>query len=142
LWPGSDREGDVTTAADVVRIGVLGPLEVTGGDGQPVRVGGHRVRALLILLALEPGRALPAAGLIERLWPDDRDRPADAANALQSLVSRLRAAFRQGGVPDGVIASSPAGYRLAVAPEAVDAVAVWSEEAEHAGGPRGQVDPG
>ena len=103
-----------------VRIGVLGTLQVHDGDGRAVPVGGHRVRALLILLALDAGRVLPPQRLIERLWPDDR--PADAANALQSLVSRLRAALRQAGVNHGVLESSPAGYRLAVPPEAVDAV--------------------
>ena len=45
--------------ADAVRISVLGPLEVTDAAGQPVRVGGHRVRALLILLALDAGRVVP-----------------------------------------------------------------------------------
>src|ERR1700722_805053 len=104
-----------------MRIGVLGPLEVTDAAGRPVRVGGHRVRALLILLAMEAGRVIPTHALIERLWPEDR--PADAANALQSLVSRLRVALRQAGVPDGVVESSPAGYRLAVPPQAVDAIA-------------------
>ena len=111
--------------ADAVRISVLGPLEVTGPAGQPVRVGGHRVRALLILLALDAGRVVPAHALIERLWGDDR--PGDAANALQSLVSRLRLALRQAGVPDRVLESSPAGYRLAVPPHAVDAIAFESE---------------
>ncbi len=95
------------TAADTVRIGVLGPLEVTDASGRHVRVGGHRVRALLILLALEPGRVVATHSLIERLWPGER--PADAANALQSLVSRLRVALRQAGVPDGMLESSPAG---------------------------------
>ena len=47
------------TAADTVRISVLGPLEVTDATGRPVRVGGHRVRALLILLALEPAGSFP-----------------------------------------------------------------------------------
>ncbi len=113
-----------------MRIGVLGTLQVHDGDGGAVRVGGHRVRALLILLALDAGRVVPPHKLIERLWPDDR--PADAANALQSLISRLRAALRQAGVDNGVLESSPAGYRLAVPPEAVDAVAF--ERAARAGG--------
>ncbi len=111
--------------ADAVRVSVLGPLEVTDPAGHPVRVGGHRVRALLILLALEAGRVVPAHALIERLWGDDR--PADAANALQSLVSRLRVALRQAAIPDGVLESSPAGYRLAVPPGAVDAIAFESQ---------------
>lgn len=113
------------TAADTMRISVLGPLEVSDPKGRPVRVGGHRVRALLILLALDAGRVIPTHALIGRLWPEARpeERPADAANALQSLVSRLRLAFRQAGLPEGVVESSTAGYRLAVPPEAVDAIA-------------------
>jgi predicted ATPase/DNA-binding SARP family transcriptional activator len=118
-------KGDVKTAADTMRIGVLGPLEVSDAAGRPVRVGGHRVRALLILLALDAGRVVPTHALIDRLWP--AERPGDAANALQSLVSRLRVALRQAGVPDGVVESSPAGYRLAVPPEAIDAAAFESQ---------------
>jgi predicted ATPase/DNA-binding SARP family transcriptional activator len=118
-------KGDVKTAVDAMRIGVLGPLEVSDAAGRPVRVGGQRVRALLILLALDAGRVVPAHALIDRLWP--AARPADAANALQSLVSRLRVALRQAGVPEGVVESSPAGYRLAVPPEAVDAAAFESQ---------------
>ena len=107
--------------ADAVRVSVLGPLEVTDPAGRPVRVGGHRVRALLTLLALDAGRVVPAHVLISRLWGEEL--PADAANALQSLVSRLRVALRQAGIPDGVLESCPAGYRLAVPPHAVDAIA-------------------
>ena len=109
------------TAADTVRVGLLGPLEVTDAAGRPVHVGGQRVRALLILLALDAGRVVSARSLIERLWPDER--PADAANALQSLVSRLRVALRQAGLPAAVLESSAVGYRLAAAAEAVDALA-------------------
>jgi predicted ATPase/DNA-binding SARP family transcriptional activator len=116
---------DVQATADAVRISVLGPLEVTDPAGRPVRVGGHRVRALLILLALDAGRVVPAHALIGRLWGESR--PSDAANALQSLVSRLRMALRQAGVPDGVLESSPIGYRLAVQPHAVDAIAFESQ---------------
>jgi DNA-binding SARP family transcriptional activator len=105
----------------MVRVGVLGPLEVTDAAGRPVRVGGQRVRALLILLALDAGRVVSARSLIDRLWPDER--PADAANALQSLVSRLRVALRSAGLPDAVLESSSAGYRLAASPAAVDALA-------------------
>jgi DNA-binding SARP family transcriptional activator len=121
---------DVETAADTLRVSVLGPLELTDATGGPVRVGGHRVRALLILLALDPGRVQPASSIIERLWP--ADRPVDAANALQSLVSRLRLALRAGGIPDQVLESAPAGYRLAVPPGAVDAVAFEAQAADGA----------
>src|SRR5438128_12482241 len=78
-----------------VRIGLLGTLAVHDDAGRPVRVGGQRVGALLTLLALDANRVVPAYALIDRLWRDG-NRPADAANALQSLVSRLRAALRAG----------------------------------------------
>jgi predicted ATPase/DNA-binding SARP family transcriptional activator len=104
-----------------VRIGLLGALAVHDDAGRPVQVGGHRVRLLLILLALDAGKVVPAFSLIERLW--EEEPPANSGNALQSLVSRLRAALRQAGLGDQVVESHPAGYRLAVAPERVDAVA-------------------
>jgi predicted ATPase/DNA-binding SARP family transcriptional activator len=104
-----------------VRIGLLGTLAVHDEAGRPVQVGGHRVRLLLILLALDAGKVIPAYSLIERLW--EQEPPANSGNALQSLVSRLRAALRQAGLGDQVVESHPAGYRLAVAPGQVDAVA-------------------
>jgi predicted ATPase/DNA-binding SARP family transcriptional activator len=107
-----------------VQIGLLGTLVVHDEAGRPVRVGGSRVRMLLILLALDAGRVVPAYALIERLW--DGDPPANSANSLQSLVSRLRTSLRQAGLGGHLIESHPAGYRLAVSPHEVDAVAFES----------------
>jgi predicted ATPase/DNA-binding SARP family transcriptional activator len=120
----------VKTAADAMRVSVLGPLEVSDATGKPIRVGGLRVKALLILLALDAGRVIPAHALIEKLWPEDR--PADTNNALQSLVSRLRQALRQSGLPDNIIESSQVGYRLNITPAAVDALA-FEEHAREGG---------
>jgi DNA-binding SARP family transcriptional activator len=99
-----------------VRIGILGPLEVRDETGQTVPIGGTRLRVLLIRLALAPGRAVTAGRLAGDMWPGGG--PADPANALQALVSRLRAAAGPGLVEHG-----PGGYRLAVDPGDVDAVA-------------------
>ena len=104
-----------------MRIGLLGTLAVYDEAGRPVRIGGQRVRMLLILLALDAGRVVPTYSLIERLWEDEP--PANAGNSLQSLVSRLRGALRDAGPGDQVIESHPVGYRLALAPDEVDAVA-------------------
>ena len=104
-----------------MRIEVLGPLRVHDDKGRPVRVGGRRVRALLIALALEPGRVVPVTSLLRWLWDDD---PPDGSRAaLQALVSRLRAALRDAGLPDAIVESHAAGYRLGVAADAVDATA-------------------
>jgi predicted ATPase/DNA-binding winged helix-turn-helix (wHTH) protein len=97
-----------------VRISILGPLRV-----QPdVPLGGRQLRLLLTLLALEAGRVVPAPVLADRLWPGAE---AERGNALQTLISRLRAALREGGA-DNLIESHPTGYRLAMPPEAVDAL--------------------
>ncbi|MDR7327228.1 MULTISPECIES: BTAD domain-containing putative transcriptional regulator [Catenuloplanes] len=86
-------------------------MRATGGDGRVVPLGGARLRALLAMLLLDAGRPVPLDHLIDGLYGDRP--PAGAANALQSQVSRLRAALpveRDGG-----------GYRLAVDPDEVDA---------------------
>jgi predicted ATPase/DNA-binding SARP family transcriptional activator len=97
-----------------LRIAILGPLEVRAGPGLPVEVAGARLRRLLLRLALDPGRVVTSAQLVDAVWEDHP--PAGAANALQTLVSRLRRLL------PGVLESSPSGYRLAVDAEAVDAV--------------------
>ncbi|MEU8276524.1 BTAD domain-containing putative transcriptional regulator [Microbispora bryophytorum] len=98
-----------------MRVRLLGALEVLDDDGAPVAVAGVRVRALLALLALRPGRLVPADRLVDALWEDDP--PANAANALQTLVKRLRAAL---GRP-GAVVWRDSGYGLDVEPGQVDA---------------------
>jgi predicted ATPase/DNA-binding SARP family transcriptional activator len=99
-----------------VRIGILGPLDVRDGSARPIEVSGPRLRALLIRLAVDAGRTVPAERLIDDLWGDAP--PSGAGNALQALVSRLRGV---GG--HEAVESRPGGYRLAVDPGQVDAVA-------------------
>ncbi|HEX2315577.1 MAG TPA: BTAD domain-containing putative transcriptional regulator [Thermomonospora sp.] len=94
--------------------GILGATEVTLPDGAPVTVSGPRVRALLALLLLSPGRVVAVDRLIDGLYGGHP--PAGAANALQSQVSRLRRSLR-----GDLVEFHPAGYRLAVDPDAVDA---------------------
>ncbi|ACU75118.1 transcriptional regulator, winged helix family [Catenulispora acidiphila DSM 44928] len=72
---------------------ILGPVEAVTDDGDPISLGGPRVRALLAFLALEPGRVVPVDRLVDGLW--GQDLPGNAANALQTLVKRLRTAVGQ-----------------------------------------------
>ncbi|MHA6617437.1 BTAD domain-containing putative transcriptional regulator [Pseudonocardia sp. DLS-67] len=99
-----------------LRIGVLGPLQVNDGDGPPIAVGGPRPRALLVLLALQPGRTVPVEQLVDGQYGEDP--PADAVGAVQAQVARLRRAL-----PAGVLAFEGGGYRLVVDPADVDATA-------------------
>lgn len=109
------RDMVVTGHTPDVRFGVLGPVEARLPDGSPVAVGGPQVRSLLAMLLLDAGRAVSVGRLADGLYGDDV--PADAAHALQSQVSRLRRGLRGGAT----VEFGPAGYRLAVDPDAVDA---------------------
>ena len=98
-----------------MQIAMLGPFEVRTDDGGSADVPGARLRGLLVALALRPGHPIPKASLVDWIWGEYP--PADATNALQRLVSRLRKAL-----PEGAIEGRTDGYRLAVEPDAVDAV--------------------
>ncbi|CQR64370.1 BTAD domain-containing putative transcriptional regulator [Streptomyces leeuwenhoekii] len=98
---------------DPVRYRILGTTQAVGPDGTTVPVGGARLRALLTVLALRPGRTVPAARLVEEVW--DGAPPADAVGALQALVGRLRRTLGADAV-----ASADGGYRLAASADDVD----------------------
>ncbi|WP_327398444.1 AfsR/SARP family transcriptional regulator [Streptomyces phaeochromogenes] len=98
---------------DPVRYRILGTTQALRGDGTPVPVGGARLRALLTVLALRPGRTVPTAVLVDEVW--GADPPADASGALQALVGRLRRALGA-----DAIASAEGGYRLCAAADDID----------------------
>lgn len=96
-----------------VRYCILGTTQVLRDDGTTVALGGARLRSLLTVLALSPGRAVPVTVLVDEVW--DGEPPADAPGAVQALVGRLRRALGR-----DAIASDENGYRLAAGPDAVD----------------------
>jgi DNA-binding SARP family transcriptional activator len=100
--------------AAMVRVELLGPVQVYAEDATPVEVGGVRLRMLLARLALEEGRTVPVDSLVDGLWAEQS--PSDSANALQALVSRLRRALRG----YAAVESASGGYRLSVRAEDVD----------------------
>ncbi len=93
---------------------ILGPVEVDLDDGRPAPVPRGRARGLLCLLLVYRREAVTADQIVDALWADAP--PANARNAVQVVVSRLRAAI---GVD--AVGSTAAGYTLAVDPAAVDA---------------------
>lgn len=76
------------------------------------------MRSLLALLVLEAGRAVGRERLIDGLHGEEP--PGDAGHALQSQVSRLRRALRNGSGSGELVESTPAGYRLAIDPRDTD----------------------
>ncbi|MDN3359697.1 BTAD domain-containing putative transcriptional regulator [Actinomadura sp. DC4] len=100
-----------------MRIRLLGPIELRGDDGTRVAVSGPKRRAVLALLSLELGRAVPLGRFFELLWGDLP--PAQARPALQGHVAALRKAFD--GSSFTLLTRSP-GYELTGSADAVDAL--------------------
>ncbi len=98
-----------------MQVRILGTLEVLDDSGRPVAVVGPRQRAALALLALRAGHVIPADELVDVLW--EEEPPANAANALQTVVSRLRRALGE-----HALETRPPGYVLQAQPDDVDAV--------------------
>lgn len=96
-----------------MRYSILGTTRALRPDGTAVALGGARLRTLLTVLALRPGRTLGAALLVDEVW--DGAPPADATGALQALVARLRRVLGRASVE-----FVEGGYRLAVDPDDVD----------------------
>ena len=87
---------------------LFGELEAAA-EGVPVPVRGAKQRALLALLALQPGQPVSADRLIDVLWGDGQ--ASNPANALQAQIGQLRRTFGA-----TAIRTSPAGYALAAGP--------------------------
>ena len=77
----------------MLRLDLFGPLRVYVGD--EVAIGEHftrrKAKALLALLYLERGRYIPRDELIERLWPNLDDMPADSGRLKQTVLVLRRA---------------------------------------------------
>ncbi|ASU77233.1 AfsR/SARP family transcriptional regulator [Actinopolyspora erythraea] len=97
-------------------VAMLGPFRVHDGRGEPVELGGNRVRTLLARLALDVNRDVPARTLIDDLWGEAP--PGGATNALHTLVSRSRRALSP--VADLRLCSEGLGYALRADPDEID----------------------
>jgi DNA-binding SARP family transcriptional activator len=98
-----------------MEVSVLGPVGVTDDHGSEVVLDRPKERTLLAALALDVGAVVAADRLIDAVWLGTA--PRTAAKTLQNHVLRLRKSLG----PDTIV-TEPGGYRLALAPEAVDAV--------------------
>ncbi|MEO9174027.1 MAG: BTAD domain-containing putative transcriptional regulator, partial [Gaiellales bacterium] len=92
---------------------ILGELEVLDDAGQAVEIVGYRRRALVALLATHANEAVSADRLVDALWEDGT--PANATNALQAVVSRVRRALG-----DTRIVTRTPGYALRAEADEID----------------------
>ena len=99
---------------DALAVGVLGPFTVSV-DGRPVEVSSPKLRALLVVLAVEANSPVSVDRLAEALWDDDR--PEFLRRSLQTHLTRLRSILG----PRWIVTES-AGYRLRIEPDHVDAL--------------------
>lgn len=100
-------------AAEQLRLGLLGPLEVLV-DGQPVAVPPGRLQVLVAMLALAAGRPVSVDRLGLALW--DESPPQNMRRTLHTYLTRLRQLLGA-----DAIQTSAAGYALLVTDEQVDA---------------------
>ncbi len=109
------RHGRTVTRAvsPSIEFGLLGPLEARV-EGRPVVLGGPKQRALLALLVLHANDVVALDRLIEELW--EETPPPSAPAYVQNCVSRLRKELGP-----KTVETTPPGYRLRAAAEAIDA---------------------
>ena len=93
---------------------ILGPLQVLDDD-RTIELGGARQRAVLAILLLHRGEAVPVDRIVDLVWGERP--PATAVKTVQVYVSHLRRAL-----VEDVLVSSRGGYALEVDPERIDAV--------------------
>lgn len=95
---------------------LLGTLEIVGGDGRAVDIGGSQPRIILAMLVAAEGQAVAVDALIDAIWEDSP--PMSASGTLQTYISRLRRALGEVGA---TIVREPAGYRVALEHDSIDA---------------------
>lgn len=99
----------------MVRFEILGPLSALR-DGEPLRLGGSRQRALLALLLVHANELVSTERIVEQLFgPEHSD---GAPNAVYVAISRLRRALGDDGE---LIRTCRGGYKLDLEPERLDA---------------------
>ncbi|MEU8799058.1 BTAD domain-containing putative transcriptional regulator [Spirillospora sp. NPDC048819] len=114
---------------------LFGPLEVADGSGHALDLGTRKQRALVAMLALEPGRVVSLDRLIDELWAGEP--PAQATRTLQAYIAHLRKVLEPGRAPrtpPSVLLTREPGYQLAVPPGRIDLwrFTAWVDEGREA----------
>ncbi|MGD2042290.1 MAG: BTAD domain-containing putative transcriptional regulator, partial [Acidimicrobiia bacterium] len=102
-----------------MRFSVLGPVAVIE-DGSPLDLGGWKQRAVLALLLQAPDQMVSLDRIITDVWGDDAS--PKARDAVYTYVSNLRRFLGRDRIEHG-----PAGYRLSIGSDELDAAHFESE---------------
>ena len=97
----------------MVQIGLFGGVSANTDGGEPLDIGPAKCQAVLAVLALSGGSAVPVTRLVDLVWGDQPPRTAE--KTLQSYIVRLRT-----GLGADSIVRTGAAYRLTVPVDAVD----------------------
>src|SRR4051812_48124523 len=95
-------------------VGLLGPFEITAGDGGPVELPGRKPRGLAAVLACHANRWVSSGVLVEALWGSSPPQRVDVS--LRVYVHHLRKALGSER-----IGRRPEGYILRLDPDELDA---------------------
>jgi WD40 repeat protein/DNA-binding SARP family transcriptional activator len=98
-----------------VEFRILGPIEVAT-EGEPVRLGGPKQRAVLAILLLNANRVVPVEQIADDLY--DGAAPATAVSQVRDHVSQLRKVLDPLAGP--IIETRAPGYVLRVQPDQLD----------------------
>ncbi|MBP2326092.1 DNA-binding SARP family transcriptional activator/type II secretory pathway predicted ATPase ExeA [Kibdelosporangium banguiense] len=118
-----------------MQVRLFGSLEVVDGSGQVLDLGTRKQRALVAMLASQPGQIVSLDRLINELWADEA--PAGATRTLQAYIAHLRKILEPGRrprTPPEVLLTREPGYQLAIAPDDVDLCqfSAWADEGRQA----------
>jgi len=102
-----------------VQFGILGRLEVST-NGSALEVKGPKLRALLILLLLNPNRVVSIEAIIDALWGEELNGREGAT--LRVHVANLRRALASHQESPAFIVTRAPGYLIEVDPESIDAI--------------------
>jgi predicted ATPase/DNA-binding SARP family transcriptional activator len=102
----------------VLRVGILGPVEVTTQEAM-LPVDTSKERAVLCVLALQARETVSPDAIVDAIWGDHP--PPTAIRTLGSHISRLR-----GLIGTETIHGDSRGYRLDIDPLSVDALRLES----------------
>ena len=101
-----------------MELALLGPLTITR-DGELLELTGPKRRALLILLALNPGTPLDRARIIEAVWPTERSGREEST--LRVHISHLRDVLEPSrDTKPAVLLTHGSGYVLSSGTVSVD----------------------